>query len=72
MLTNDLEEARIAGHGISVHLTHVPAPVSFPRIPDVKGPGAVPVRHANPVVLCNNVVRYCQDRLRVDSQPRDL
>ena len=72
-LTNNLEEACDAGHGIGVDLAHVPAPVADLRLADVECPGAVPtVRHCDPVVLRDYVAGDRQDRLRVDAQPGHL
>lgn len=65
-LTHHLEVADLALHGISVDLTHVPAPIRLPYLSDVQVPcPVVTVRHADPVILRDHVTSDRQNGLRV-------
>jgi len=73
IITNDFEKSSDAGHRVSINLAHVPTAVSLARVFYVQGPCPVAaVGHCDPVILRNNVIRYRQNRLRIDSQPRYL
>lgn len=73
LLTDHLEITDLALHRICIYLTHVPAPIGFSHLPDVKEPRPViAVRNRDPVILRDHVARYRQNSLRVDAQPCHL
>lgn len=72
-LTDYFHVTDLALHRIRVDLTHVPPAVGLPHLFDVEEPRApVAMRHPDPVILRDDVVRYRQDRLGVHPQPGDL
>jgi len=68
IFTNDFEKSSDAGHRVSIHLAHVPTAVSLARFSYVKRPRTMATMcHSDPMILCNNVSRYRENRLRIDS-----
>lgn len=68
IITNDFEKSSDAGHRVSINLAHVPTAVTLPRVSYVKGPRSMAtVRHCDPMILRDNVSRYRQNRLRIDT-----
>ncbi|KAJ4436916.1 hypothetical protein ANN_17048 [Periplaneta americana] len=62
-----------ATHRVGVDLTHVPASVSLVHVLDVQIPRAVVViRQGNTGILCDHIVVYRQNSLRVDTNPGHL
>lgn len=68
IFTNDFEKSSDAGHWVSIDLAHVPTAVRLTRLFYVQGPYPMAaVRHCDPMILRDNVIRYRQNRLRIDS-----
>ncbi|EZA52927.1 hypothetical protein X777_07397, partial [Ooceraea biroi] len=68
IITNDFEKSSDAGHRVCINLAHVPTAVIPACVFYMQGPCPVAaVTHCYPMILRNNVIRYRQYRLRVDS-----
>lgn len=62
----------LAHHRLRVDLAHVSAAVRRPDLFESEGPGTVSVADTDAVVLGDDVSSYCEDCLRVYSEPRHL
>jgi hypothetical protein len=72
-LTHYFQVADLTLHGVCVDLTHVPATVRLPYIPDLKVPGSmIAVRNTNSVVFSDHVCCYSENCLCVNSKPGHL
>ena len=73
LITYYFEESSIAGHRVGVDLAHVPPPVRFFGVANVKTPSTMTAMcHGDPMILRDNVSSDREDRLCVHSQPRHL
>lgn len=71
--TNNLQISLPRPHGIGINLAHVPSSIWLFDLPDVQVPAAmVVVSQHNSRILSDDIVMNAEDRLCVNSYPRDL
>jgi len=72
-LTHHFQVADLTLHGICVDLTHVPATIWLPYIPDLKVPcSVIAMRNTNAMIFSDHVCSYSKNCLCIDSKPRHL
>jgi len=72
-LTHHFQVADLTLHGVCVDLTHVPATVWLPYIPDLKVPcSVIAMRNTNAMIFGDHVCCYSKNCLCIDSKPSHL